>query len=80
MKKLVVCITLFCTAAAAPTLLAQGAPQQPQKPPTFASVLNGHYGIIEQEVVSAAEAMPEDKTGSHPPTASSKAYAHSRKR
>lgn len=66
MKKLVVCLTLFCAAAAAPALLAQGAPQQPQKPATFASVLNGHYGIIEQEVVSAAEAMPEDKYGFAP--------------
>src|ERR1700747_3380636 len=32
-----------------------------QQPPTVTSVLNRHYGIVEQEVVSAAEAMPEDK-------------------
>ena len=68
MKKLVVCLTLCCAAAAAPALLAQGAaaPQQPQKPPTPAAVLNGSYGVIESEVVSAAEAMPEDKYGFAP--------------
>src|ERR1700740_342617 len=32
-----------------------------QQPPTVTSVLNMQYGIVEQEVVSAAEAMPEDK-------------------
>src|SRR5437763_4775757 len=33
----------------------------PQQPPTVTSVLNMLYGVVEQEVVSAAEAMPEDK-------------------
>ena len=32
-----------------------------QQRPTVTSVLNMLYGIVEQEVVSAAEAMPEDK-------------------
>lgn len=32
-----------------------------QKTPTVASILNDHYGEVENEVVSAAEAMPEDK-------------------
>src|SRR6516164_11840869 len=32
-----------------------------QQPPTVTSVLNMLYGIVEQEVISAAEAMPEDK-------------------
>ena len=32
-----------------------------QPPPTVTSVLNMLYGVVEQEVVSAAEAMPEDK-------------------
>jgi hypothetical protein len=32
-----------------------------QQLPTVTSVLNMLYGIVEQEVVSAAEAMPEDK-------------------
>src|ERR1051326_3489856 len=32
-----------------------------QQPPTVTSVLNMLYGVVEQEVVSAAEAMPEDK-------------------
>ena len=31
-----------------------------QQPPTVTSVLNILYGVVEQEVVSAAEAMPED--------------------
>src|SRR6202008_3187436 len=32
-----------------------------QQPPTVTYVLNMLYGVVEQEVVSAAEAMPEDK-------------------
>ena len=66
MKKLVVCLTLFCAAAAAPTLRGQGAPPAQQQPPTVASVLNGVYGAVEQQVVSAAEAMPEEKYGFAP--------------
>ena len=68
MKKLVVCLALLCAAAAAPTLHAQAGstPQQPPPPPTVASVLNGVYGAVEQQVVSAAEAMPEDKYGFAP--------------
>src|SRR5256885_17254484 len=32
-----------------------------QPPPTVTSVLNMLYGVVEQEVLSAAEAMSEDK-------------------
>ena len=32
-----------------------------QQPPTVTSVLTMLYGVVEQEVVSAAEAMPEDQ-------------------
>jgi len=32
-----------------------------QQPPTVTSVLDMLYGVVEQEVVSAAEAMPDDK-------------------
>jgi hypothetical protein len=32
-----------------------------QQPPTVTSVLEMLYGVVEEEVVSAAEAMPEDK-------------------
>ena len=32
-----------------------------QQPPTVTSVLNMLYGVVEQEVVSAAEAMPAEK-------------------
>ena len=32
-----------------------------QQPPTVTSVLDMLYGIVEQEVLSATEAMPEDK-------------------
>jgi hypothetical protein len=66
MNKLVVCLTLFCATAAAPTLRAQGAPPAQQQPPTVASVLNTLYGVVEQQVVSAAEAMPEEKYGFAP--------------
>jgi len=66
MKKLVVCLALLCVAAAAPNLCAQATSQQPQPPPTVSSVLNGVYGVVEQQVVSAAEAMPEEKYGFAP--------------
>ena len=67
MKKLVACLALLCAATAAPNLHAQAStPQQPQQPPTVASVLNGVYGAVEQQVVAAAEAMPEEKYGFAP--------------
>ena len=69
MKKLVVCLALLYAITAAPTLRAQGGstpPKQPQQPPTVAGVLNGVYGAVEQQVVSAAEAMPEEKYGFAP--------------
>ena len=65
MKNFALCLVLLVAAAAAPALRAQ-APSTPQQPPTVASVLNMYYGIVEQEVVSAAEAMPEDKYGFAP--------------
>ena len=61
MKKLVVFFALLGATTAASTVRAQGGSTAQQQPPTLASVLNGQYGIVEQEVVSAAEAMPEDK-------------------
>ena len=66
-KNIVVFLVLLYAAIAAPTLRAQGGstPQQ-QQPPTVASVLNALYGVVEQQVVSAAEAMPEDKYGFAP--------------
>ena len=68
MKNSAVAFALLCMAAAAPTLRAQGAstPQQPQQAPTVTSVLNTLYTVVEQQVVSAAEAMPEDKYGFAP--------------
>jgi DinB family protein len=66
MKTLVATIAVLCaTAAAAPILRAQGS-ATPQQPPTVASVLDTYYGIVERQVVSAAEAMPEDKYGFAP--------------
>lgn len=65
MKNLVVGLVLLSAAIAAPTLRAQGG-ATPQQPPTVSSVLNTYYGIVEQEVVGAAEAMPEDKYGFAP--------------
>jgi hypothetical protein len=61
MKNLAVSLVLLSAVAAAPALRAQGAPTTPQQPPTVPSVLNGLYGAVEQQVVSAAEAMPEEK-------------------
>ena len=63
MKKctlLLVAILGLCSAIA-PALRAQGTSTPPQQPPTVSSVLNAYYGAVEQEVVSAAEAMPEEK-------------------
>ena len=61
MKNLAVFLAVLGATTAAPALRAQGAPPAQQQPPTVSSVLNGIYGVVEQQVVSAAEAMPEDK-------------------
>ena len=61
MKNLALSLVLLGAATTAPTLRAQAGSAPQQQPPTVASVLNQYYGIVEQEVVSAAEAMPEDK-------------------
>ena len=45
---------------------AQQQKPAPQPPPTIASVLDKELGVVEQQVVSAAEAMPEDKYGFAP--------------
>jgi len=60
-KALVVSLALLCAVTASPTVRAQGGPPPQQQPPTVASVLDTYYGIVERQVVSAAEAMPEDK-------------------
>src|SRR5215471_20622427 len=67
-KNLVIALALLGATSAAPALRAQATstPQQPQQPPTVASVLNGVYTAVEKQVVSAAEAMPEDKYGFAP--------------
>lgn len=61
MKKLGVFLAVVVAATVAPALRAQGGAAAQQKPATVSSVLNMYYGIVEQEVVSAAEAMPEEK-------------------
>jgi hypothetical protein len=61
MKTLAVSLVLLAAAATAPALRAQGGATPSQQPPTVSSVLNTLYGVVEQQVVSAAEAMPEDK-------------------
>jgi hypothetical protein len=61
MKNLAVSLVLLGLATASPAIRAQGGATPQPQPPTVASVLNMYYGIVEQEVVSAAEAMPEDK-------------------
>ncbi len=66
MKNLAALLVLLCATAAAPTAHAQASATPPQQSPTVASVLDTFYGIIERQVVSAAEAMPEDKYGFAP--------------
>lgn len=61
MKKLVAFLVLLGAATAASAVRAQGGATPQQQPPTVTSVLNTLYGVVEQQVVSAAEAMPEDK-------------------
>jgi DinB family protein len=61
MKNLAVSLVLLAAATAAPAVRAQATSTPPQQPPTVSSVLNTLYGVVEQQVVSAAEAMPEDK-------------------
>jgi DinB superfamily len=53
---LLLCVTTITVSAAR----AQNE-SSAQKAPTVTSILNGHYGAVEREVVSAAEAMPEEK-------------------
>src|SRR5262249_58675954 len=62
MKNLASFLIVLC-ATAAPAVHAQGgsAPQQTPQPATVTSVLDSFYSIVERQVVSAAEAMPEDK-------------------
>jgi uncharacterized damage-inducible protein DinB len=61
MKNFVLLLAALVAGIAAPSVHAQGSSTAQHEPPTVASVLNMYYGIVEQEVVSAAEAMPEDK-------------------
>ena len=61
MKNFVVFLVLLGATIAAPPVRAQGGSMAQQEPPTVTSVLTMLYGIVEQQVVSAAEAMPEDK-------------------
>jgi DinB superfamily len=60
MKNVLVVMALL-GATAGPGVRAQGGSNAAQQPPTVSSVLNMNYGIVEQEIVSAAEAMPEEK-------------------
>ena len=61
MKNFVVVLAALVATTAGPRARAQGAPAAQQQLPTMASVLNTSYGLVERQVVSAAEAMPEDK-------------------
>ena len=66
MKNLAAFLVLLSATTGAPALRAQALSTPPQQPPTVASVLDTYYGIVERQVVSAAEAMPEDKYGFAP--------------
>lgn len=48
-------------ALSVPLARAQQKKASPEPPPTIASVLDKELSLVEQQVVSAAEAMPEDK-------------------
>lgn len=63
MKSLVLSLGALAALSTAivPVTRAQGTAAPPQQTPTVSSVLNTNYGIVEREIVSAAEAMPEDK-------------------
>jgi hypothetical protein len=65
MKTVVPILIAVCAMSIlAPSIYAQGAaaaPAEPQKVPTVASVLDEQLSAVEKMVVSAAEAMPEDK-------------------
>jgi uncharacterized damage-inducible protein DinB len=64
MKTLRLALNLSVILAAillAPQAQPQQRPAENPPPPTMASALNTEFGLVEREVVSAAEAMPEDK-------------------
>jgi uncharacterized damage-inducible protein DinB len=67
MKTSILGITVLCALASVPPAHGQAATTE-QKPPTIVSVLEMNYGAVEQQVVSAAEAMPEDKYSFAPAT------------
>jgi DinB superfamily len=55
-------LALLCAIAmTTPAARAQRGSMAEHKAPTFASILDANYREVEEEVVSAAEAMPEDK-------------------
>ncbi len=64
MKKLSVLTLLVCMSAA---VFAQEAKQAPPAPKTTGEAMSRNLGIAEYEVVSAAEAMPDDKYNFRPP-------------
>src|SRR5262245_18209516 len=48
-------------AQAAKSSPAAGAAASPSTPPTIASAIDREIGIVEKELIDAAEAMPEEK-------------------
>jgi len=59
-RKTVVPMAMLGVALACSMARAQ-QPKANQAPPTLASVLDKEFSLVEREVVSAAEAMPEEK-------------------
>src|SRR5215469_18857005 len=51
----------FRTAAMSAVVSASGAQQSPQPVPTIASVVDRDISVVEQQIVDASDAMPEDK-------------------
>jgi hypothetical protein len=58
-KRMGILVTLL--ALSVPTAKAQQQKAAPEPPPTIASALDKELSVVEQQVVSAAEAMPEEK-------------------
>jgi len=63
-KQVGIAILILAIGTAGTTVAANAqaaAPAKPDQKPTFAMVIDRNFSNVEKEVVSAAEAMPEDK-------------------
>ena len=68
----VVAVALGLWVSGAAVRAQQTTPMKKAGPPTISSVLQGQLGLVESQVVAAAEAMPADKYSFAPPSANGK--------